>query len=114
MPNLQTREPGLFDKRLAHHRDDPDTSVDADARPGKFANRHHRIILDVIIGRPYGVTAREIEATCALGYYKVMRRLTELKRNHRIFDTGNRRQNDSGRSAIVWAHSFHKNLHVEG
>ncbi len=47
-------------------------------------------------------TADEVAAGLKLSVLTVRPRCTELKRLHRILDTGERRPNLSGRRAIVW------------
>lgn len=104
----------LFDADLAHHRDDPDTSVEAAERVNEFANRHHKIILEVLGGLPYGLTSFEITEHCELTQRQVNKRLCELERGGKIVKTTVVRDSPSGRSATVWAHSFFQYLHLDG
>ena len=67
------------------------------------ADTLRRRCLDLIadVG-PYGVTADECAAVIRETVLSIRPRFTELRVAGRIVDSGARRKNSSGRSAIVW------------
>jgi hypothetical protein len=49
-----------------------------------------------------GLTTDELAATLGMSRASVQPRTSELRRKGRIIDSGQRRRNGSGKSAIVW------------
>lgn len=79
-----------------------DTSVEA--RPAKSAAATLRDkAFDVIASCPNGATTHEVAAVLRLTVAAVQPRISELKADHRIVDTGLRRTNESGKKAAVFA-----------
>lgn len=60
---------------------------------------HHKIITETMrkIGRP--CTAEQISVKCALNYYQVQRRLSEM---NNVYRTQLRGVNSSGATAVKW------------
>jgi predicted HTH transcriptional regulator len=81
---------------------DPDTSKYAAESAATRAKRHKRITLTAIIENGPS-TSEEIAAMTSLTHAQAWRRVSDLKNDGKIFDTGVRRRNHSGRMAIVWA-----------
>src|SRR3546814_8339862 len=61
-----------------------------------------RRCLDALRAAPGGLTADQIAAQIGETILSVRPRVTELLRDGRVRDSGQRRQNESGRSAKVW------------
>ncbi len=82
------------------HAHDPDTSHDAARQAKGLAERHKAIILR---GLGWGQgTSAEIAARCKLDYLQVARRISELKRDGKVTDSGQHRASPGGRRASVW------------
>lgn len=56
-----------------------------------------------VLERSNGLTADEVAGRLGLSILSIRPRITELARLHKVRDTGDRRRNNSGRRAIVWA-----------
>ena len=81
---------------------DPDTSHEAAQQAEGPARRHKRIIVGVL--RVWGPLASyEIADRCAaLDYWQVTRRISDLRRDGKVEDSGARRLTPNGRPAGVW------------
>jgi hypothetical protein len=78
----------------------PETSKDA--AKGTNAGFLRGRVLDAL--ENFGpLTTDECAGILKLSVLSIRPRFTELKRMGRIFDTGNRRRNESGKSAAVWS-----------
>ncbi len=82
------------------HASDPGTSHDAAQAARHMAERHKRIICAALFWR--GLTSQEIADICELDYHQVARRISDLKRDGRVVDSGERRASPGGRKACVW------------
>jgi hypothetical protein len=80
-----------------------DTSIAAAADIAPKLGRLQRMAEDTIrsAGR-YGCTADELAAHLNLDRWSIQPRTTELKRKGLVVDSGLRRPNCTGKSAIVW------------
>ena len=80
-----------------------DTSVAAADVIAPSLGRLQRSVLSAIrlAGAP-GATTNEIADSLGIDRGSVQPRTSELRRRHLIADSGRRRQNDNGKSAIVW------------
>lgn len=56
-----------------------------------------------VVERSMGLTADEVAGRLGLSILSVRPRITELARLGKVRDSGDRRPNASGRTAIVWA-----------
>lgn len=102
-PNIRSELEGFFAHTHAHAHD-PDTSHDAARTAQGLAERHKHIICTVLhlANQGAGLTSQEISAYCSLDYHQVARRISDLKRNGKVVDTGQRRASPGGRQAAVW------------
>ena len=83
-------------------RDDSDTSFAAAESMDTAAKRYKAIVYRTLLN--FGpMTSEEIASRCELDYPQVWRRVSDLRRDKMIHDTGERRKNSSGRKAGVWA-----------
>ena len=83
------------------HTTDPDTSHHAARQAIGLATRHKRAIWSVLLF--WGpLTSNEIASHCELDYLQVARRINDLKTDHKVVDTGQRRASPGGRKACVW------------
>ena len=91
-----------MDFALTHaHTHDPDTSHEAARQAKGLTTRHHRIIRwTLMMWGPS--TSNEIANYCKLNYLQVARRISDLKRDRKVVDTGVRRASPGGRKAAVW------------
>lgn len=81
---------------------DRDTSRKAAASMSDAAPLLQRRCLAALRAAPDGLTADQIAAQIGETILSVRPRVTELLRDGRVRDSGQRRKNDSGRSAKVW------------
>lgn len=81
---------------------DGDTSRKAAASMESAAPLLQRRCLAALREAPDGLTADQIAAWIGETILSVRPRVTELLRDGKIRDSGQRRKNDSGRSAKVW------------
>jgi DNA-binding MarR family transcriptional regulator len=80
-----------------------DTSIAAAEAIAPTLGRLQRMALDAIRDAgPQGHTAEELAAVLKLDRTTVQPRTSELKRKGMIHDSGQRRQNATGKRAIVW------------
>lgn len=56
-----------------------------------------------VLERSNGLTADEVAGRLGVSILSIRPRLSELARSQQVRDSGHRRANESGRSAIVWA-----------
>ena len=82
------------------HRSDPATSVEAARAAQPMAERHKHIICAALFWR--GLTSQEISQMCELDYHQVARRISDLKRDFKVVDSGEARRSPGGRRATVW------------
>lgn len=80
-----------------------DTSISAAEALAPKLGRLQRMALQAIHDAgPYGRTADELAAVLKLDRWTVQPRTSELRRKGLIHDSGQRRQNATGKRAIVW------------
>jgi hypothetical protein len=80
-----------------------DTSIKAADAIAPKLGRLQRIALEAIrMAGPQGYTADELAAALRLDRWTVQPRTSELRRKGMIHDSGQRRQNATGKRAIVW------------
>lgn len=84
---------------------DRDTSRAAGASIAPTAATLRTKVLD-LFERSNGLTADEAAGRLGLSILTVRPRVTELVKDSRLRDSGMRRKNGSGRSAIVWVPVF--------
>ncbi len=91
-----------FDPHTHAHHSDPDTSHDAArAAQGLVEQRKAAIAAMLLFYGP--LTSAEIAGHCDdLDYHEVARRISDLKRDGKVIDTGTRRASPGGRKAAVW------------
>ena len=82
------------------HRSDPATSHEAARTAQGMAERHKHIICAALFWR--GLTSQEISNMCELNYHQVARRISDLKRDGKVQDSGETRRSPGGRRATVW------------
>ncbi|WP_288935105.1 hypothetical protein [uncultured Sphingomonas sp.] len=92
----------LFRYPLAPGSQDRETSRAAAEQAVATAPLLRARALDVV-ERSNGLTADEVAGRLGLSILSIRPRLTELSRLGKVRDSGIRRKNTSGRSAIVWA-----------
>lgn len=84
-----------------YRKSNPDTSKSAADKARDLALAHKALVVSVLKhGRPY--TSEEIAAMLRLDPLQVMKRISDLRNDGSIEDTGARRENASGRKAAVW------------
>lgn len=83
------------------HANDPDTSHEAASAAWALATRHKTIIATLLLFHG-PLTSQEIADMCNLDYHQVARRISDLKRDGRVQDSGERRASPGGRRAAVW------------
>ena len=82
-------------------RDNLDTSHEAAASVETSAQRHKQIVAAAI--KQHGdMTSEEIANETGLSHAAVWRRVSDLRRDGVLWDSGERRANTSGRQAAVW------------
>ena len=87
---------------VAGHRD-VDTSIAAAADMNKRLGRLQQLALTTIqAAGAMGLTADELAAELEVSRWTIQPRTSELRRKGKIADSGQRRRNESGKSAIVW------------
>jgi hypothetical protein len=86
-----------------------DTSIEAANAIASIAGPLRRLVYAEIhrAGRK-GLTTDEIAVALDMHRYSVQPRTSELKCDHRIEDSGQRRKNASGCNAIVWVVALQK------
>jgi hypothetical protein len=94
--------PTLFDSLLSHRPPANDTSLEAAEIILKRMGYLQTLVLDAL--RDHGpLTPDEVATVACEDKLSIRPRFSELKSTGKIFDTGERRCNTSGRRAIVWA-----------
>ena len=101
----------LFEPRNLRRNTDPSTSDEAAHTVEALRGRHWGIILQVLrehgycggFGTPPGLTSQEIADRCELEHWAVTRRMGELRDGGRVIQTNEKRENRSGRRAVVWS-----------
>lgn len=92
----------LFSKPRARS-SDPWTSHAAAAQVPSFAERQHAQIMAVLEQHADGLTASEIAARVGvLDRVQVGRRMSELRDQHRVTESGETRKNQNNRHELVW------------
>lgn len=80
-----------------------DTSADAARSMRPVAPKlRERVLATIMASGHHGLTADQVAARMGRSILSVRPRLSELVDARLIRDTGDRRQNESGKSAIVW------------
>jgi predicted ArsR family transcriptional regulator len=88
--------------RTHTHRGDPDTSIHAAESVQAMASRHRAAILREIVVSDRPIAAEPIADKLGLTTLQVMKRISDLKNDDLIYDSGARHQNRSGRWAVKW------------
>ncbi|WP_294211371.1 hypothetical protein [uncultured Sphingomonas sp.] len=83
-----------------------DTSIDAAAMAALTSSELRQIVLKTLCQHPENLTVDQVCAIAERPRYSLQPRFTELRKMGMIRDTGERRQNVSGASAIVWRAVF--------
>ena len=81
---------------------DSSTSREAAELIAGRAEPLRKLVLDVIAGKPSGISVHEIASILELPVATVQPRASELRRFGQIKPSGERRQNESGASAHLW------------
>jgi hypothetical protein len=111
-PDLFEFEPSSDYPSMPGHRG-VDTSIAAAADIAPKLGRLQRMAEDTIRSAGhYGCTADELAAHLNLDRWSIQPRTTELKRKGLVVDSGMRRPNCTGKSAIVWCAPEHKRSEV--
>ncbi|MFP5328876.1 MAG: hypothetical protein ACLGHC_01895 [Alphaproteobacteria bacterium] len=80
-----------------------DTSIDAAESVAPKLGRLQKLTLEAIKSRgAQGLTADEAAEVLEQDRYSIQPRTSELRRKGQIIDSGKRRRNATGKSAIVW------------
>lgn len=79
---------------------DPDTSAQAAETVRDMAAQHKVVIAKVLAFGAF--TSAEISDRCGLTYWQVTRRVSDLKHDGQVIDSGARRLTPNGRKACVW------------
>ena len=86
-----------------HHRDDPSTSERAAASVQTTASKHRSAILSVLYHSPEPLAAEPIADVLSLTTLQVMKRISDLRNDGLVEDSGFEHTNRSGRKAVRWA-----------
>lgn len=96
------RDP-LHDRAAPHHRDAPDTEVDAATLIRPRAGILRALVLDTFAAVwPDGLTDPELAEATGKYLYTVAPRRNELRSDGWLEETSQRRSTDHGRKAVVW------------
>lgn len=80
-----------------------DTSREAAESVAPKLGRLQRLVLEAIKSRgAFGLTADECAEVLGVDRYSAQPRTSELRHKGQIIDSGKRRRNATGKSAIVW------------
>lgn len=80
-----------------------DTSIEAAESVAPKLGRLQKLTLEAIKSRgAFGLTADEAAEVLEQDRYSIQPRTSELRRKGQIIDSGKRRRNATGKSAIVW------------
>lgn len=83
------------------HTDDIDTSHAAAAAAGSLASRHRALVYQALrSGGPQ--SSEQIAAVVGLDTLQVMKRISDLRNDGTVVDSGERRQTRTGRWSAVW------------
>ncbi len=97
---LSEIQPDLFTKTHTH-RGDPETSRSAAHAAKSLVDSHKATIVGVLWQHgPQAV--EEVAAHCDLESLQVTRRMSDLKNDGRVRDSGLRHENANGRQAVRW------------
>lgn len=95
------QQPAQYPDAPGHRR--VSTSIEAAEAVAPKMGRLQKMALDAIAERgAFGLTADELAELLELDRYSIQPRTSELRRKGLIIDSGKRRRNSSGKSAIVW------------
>ena len=86
--------------RTHARRGDIDTSHDAAETIEDMATQHKARVYSALVSGPK--TSQELASHTGLEYLQVVRRVSDLKNDGAIADSGARRPTKSGRQAAVW------------
>ncbi len=92
--------PDIEDTLPLFRRTDPATSKAAAASVKTFQGEHHAAILEALSHGPAGVSG--IAARCGLNGHQIGKRIGELAKAGRIFETGQTVRSASGRGEREW------------
>jgi predicted ArsR family transcriptional regulator len=81
--------------------DDLDTSHDA-AESAESISKRHKAIVYAALKMHGPLTSEEIAAKTRLEHAQTWRRVSDLRNDGEVIDSGERRPNKSGRQAAVW------------
>ena len=85
------------------HQDTDASKAAAESMVGTAATLRKKVYAVIYGSAGKGMTAEEVSSKLGLaGPHKTTPRISELRNKGMITDTGKRRENSSGRSAIVW------------
>lgn len=82
-------------------RDNINTSHDAAERAEGLAARHKALVYEVL-HRDGPLASEQIAAITGLDALQVMKRISDLRNESAVIDSGERRPTRTGRSAAVW------------
>ena len=83
------------------HTDDIDTSHIAASRAESMAERHREMVLDCL--EDHGpLASEEIAVRIGLSSLQVMKRISDLRNDGVVIDSGERKPTRAGRPAAVW------------
>lgn len=99
---MRPEQPDLLDYPRTPGWRDVDTSIEAAEEIAPRVRRLRGLVFAMVKNHVHGLTADEVAERCRLTPFSIRPRLTELKALGLIVDSGGRRQNESGRRAIVW------------
>lgn len=87
---------------MSKKREHRPTSKEGEQFVRVFKKTHHEKILEALAGLKVGGTHEEIAKIADMRPDQVWKRLSELERDEKIFDTGITRKLKSGVNGIVW------------
>jgi predicted ArsR family transcriptional regulator len=87
--------------RTHAHRDDPDTSHIAAERAVPLAERHRQMVLDCLEDQGQ-LSSEQIASLLGLSSLQVMKRISDLRNEGVVIDSGERKPTMSGRPAAIW------------
>jgi hypothetical protein len=84
------------------HRGIDTSAAAAEAIAPRLGNLQRMALVAIKAAGPHGLTADELAARLGRDRWSIQPRTSELRRLGRISDSGLRRQNFTGKAAIVW------------
>ncbi len=84
------------------HRGDPDTSRAAAKSVVSSAKAHRQQVFRVLFASNNPLAVSELEARMPLKRYQIARRLSDLRNDKEIADSGFRHMNSNGRQEVKW------------